>query len=70
MQEQLEIIGGLIDKINSLKVQLEYELKSYEGCENSDYDICDAVQSYIDYIDIAEDEIMQYEIKLPNCGIF
>ena len=71
--EILENIGGLVDKINTLKVQLEdasNDLRDLED-EHSDSsfysDTYDALKEYLDYLDIAEEQI--YNIKLPNCSL-
>jgi hypothetical protein len=69
----LHNIGGLIDKINTLKVQLEDQLSDLEDWElenNEDSfhsDEYEAVRAYLDYIDIAEEQL--FPVKLPNCSI-
>lgn len=57
----LEYIGGLVDKINSLKTELEDAVS-----ELYDSDIECALLNYIDALDIAESELAS-EIILPNC---
>lgn len=72
-QEILENIGGLVDKINTLKVQLEdafhdLEELEYEYNDSSFYsDEHDALKEYLDYLDVAEEQL--YNIKLPNCSL-
>jgi hypothetical protein len=74
-QEILKNIGGLVDKINTLKVQLEdafNDLEELEELEDEHYDSSfysdehDALKEYLDYLDIAEEQL--YNVKLPNCS--
>ena len=62
-QETLETIGELVDKINSLKVQIEDELSMLD-CDSDEYN---ALQEYVDALDSAETELSE-NIKLPNCN--
>lgn len=72
-QEILENIGGLVDKINTLKVQLEDAFNDLEEWEDENNDSSfysdehDALKEYLDYLDIAEEQL--YNIKLPNCSL-
>lgn len=72
-QESLKNIGGLVDKINTLKVRVEDaldELRDYEDeCNDSSFysDTYYALKEYLDYLDIAEEQL--YNVKLPNCSL-
>lgn len=60
----LENIGKIVDKINSLKVQLEDELSDLD----SDSEEYNALQDYVDALDSAETELSNAEISLPCCN--
>ena len=62
-QETLETIGKLVDKINSLKVQVEDELSMLD-CDSYEYNV---LQEYVDALDSAETELSE-NITLPNCN--
>lgn len=62
--EILKNIGLIVDKINSLKVQLEDELSEFD-CDSYEYN---ALQDYVDALDSAETELSDAEISLPCCN--
>ena len=62
--DTLENIGKIVDKINSLKVQLEDELSELD-CDSNEYN---ALQDYVDALDCAETELSDAEINLPCCN--
>lgn len=61
--DTLKNIGKIVDKINSLKVQLEDELSELD-CDSDEYN---ALQDYVDALDSAETELSE-NITLPNCN--
>lgn len=62
--DTLENIGKIVDKINSLKVQLEDELSDLD----SDSEEYNALQDYVDALDSAETELSVAELNLPYCN--